>query len=127
MCKTKFKANDGTVADISIGDDGEIISVSIDGVKKGTIRLAYVDEPGGHHYYITNLSLDSCKRKGIGRVCLQFHKKTFRAPLTAASPYDPSQQEDGSHLTGDGLPFIQKMREEGVVCRHPDEFDGCHA
>lgn len=107
---------------IEIDDEGEKITVQIDGEVKGTISLTmHSDEQ--YHFRITNLSLDKCRRMGIGRKCLQLHKKTFDAPITAASPYSHEELLDGSHLTGDGLPFITQMRDESLVCKHIDELN----
>lgn len=121
MCKTQFTAKDGTIANIVIDQDGTVISVWIGGAETGSIELTMGDGP--YHFHITHMFLNKCKGKGIGRACLRFHKECFAAPLTASSPFEPGQKLDGSHLTGDGLPSISKMRDEGIVCRHSDEYD----
>jgi hypothetical protein len=120
MCEKDFYTKGDTYR-IKIDDDGELISVFLDGQSMGTISLEHrEDDADPRTYYdwfhITNLSLDACKRKGIGRECLKFHIDTFGLRLTAGES-DGNRMEDGSHLTGDGAPFIRKMREEGIVQR----------
>ncbi|NQY36614.1 MAG: GNAT family N-acetyltransferase [Alteromonadaceae bacterium] len=122
MCSIEFTTKNDLPCKIEIDEDGQEIIVKINGTKKGSISLTMYDWPQDY-FYITNLSLDNCRRMGIGRKCLQFHKKVFDAPITAASPYSQDKLSDGSHLTGDGVPFITQMREENLVCRHKDESD----
>ena len=74
------------------------------------------------YFHITHLELEKCKREGIGRRCLQYHKEIFDSPITAG-PKCGSKQEDGSHLVGDGVPFIAKMRMEGIVCPDPEDVE----
>lgn len=119
MYSTEFQSEKGQCL-IEMDDDGQDITVKIDG-EEGTLSLKMGLEP--YHFRITNLSLDNMRRMGIGRRCLQFHKEIFAAPITAASPYGQHQLADGSHLTGDGLPFISQMRDERLVCKHQDELN----
>ena len=121
MCSMEFTIKN-SLCKIEIDDEGQDIIVKIDGEEKGTMNLTMYDDEQ-YHFRITNLSLDKCRRMGIGRKCLQLHKEMFNAPIIAASPYSQDQLSDGSHLTGDGVPFITQMRDEGLVCRHRDEFD----
>jgi len=120
MCQKDFIAKDGKTYQIKIEDDGVQISVHLESEQLGSIDLSIKEEgeeeKGGcyEYYHITNLSLDKCKFKGIGRECLIFHKESFDAPITAGKS-DGSKSEDGSYLTGDGVGFINKMREEGIV------------
>lgn len=120
MCQKDFTAKDGKRYQIKIDDEGTQISVHLSGTMLGTIELTHKEEgeveKGGCYewFHITNLSLDKCKFKGIGRECLIFHKESFGIPITAGKS-DGSKSEDGSHLTGDGVGFIDKMRKEGVV------------
>lgn len=109
---------------IEIDDEGETITVYDNDDAIGVIRLDFapIDFPYcmDEYYYITELALDKCRRQGVGRECLKFHSETFGFPLVAAKSYGP-ELADGSHLIDDGLPFIRKMREEGIVCPEPDE------
>lgn len=111
---------DGLSYTIRIDDEGEEITVERDGKKLGSISLAFhagEDLAGSRdHYHITDLSLEQCKGQGIGRRCLELHKEEFDFPLTAGVA-DRGEAPDGSHLIGDGAPFISRMREEKLVCR----------
>jgi hypothetical protein len=115
MMEFTFTANDENDYTISFDDDGNEINVYNADQKLGSISLDLRDE-GDHweHYHITHLALDGCKRLGIGQRCLELHKKIFGTPLTAGRS-NAGQQEDGSHLTGDGPAFIANMRKKGLV------------
>lgn len=40
--------------------------------------------------------------------------KEIKSPICAAEE-NSVKMSDGSHLIGDGVPFIAKMRDEGIV------------
>ncbi|WP_114807795.1 GNAT family N-acetyltransferase [Vibrio cholerae] len=122
MYSTVFTTERNLRFEINIDDEGHEITVKKDGNVVGTINLSEKLD-FGHEFYITHLSLNECRRQGIGRECLKFHKRIFDTPITAASPCVSHPMNDGSHLTGDGLPFINQMREEGIVCWHRDQLE----
>jgi len=97
--------------------DQEKILVLLGGYLKGSISLSLIDqgEKSRDYYYITDLDLENCKRLGIGRACLKAHIEIYDMPICAASVFGP-KMDDGSHLVNDGGPFIEKMRQEGLVC-----------
>ena len=120
----QFAATDGLLYCITIADDGQEITIERDGKKVGSISL---DFHGGEawdnspdRYHITDLSLEQCKGKGIGQRCLELHIEEFGMKLTAGVA-DRGEAPDGSHLIRDGIGFIRRMREKGIVC--PSEFD----
>ncbi|MNJ78614.1 hypothetical protein D3C77_764110 [compost metagenome] len=51
---------------------------------------------------------------------MEFHIEVFGMKLTAGVA-DRGEAPDGSHLIRDGVGFISRMREKGIVC--PSEFD----
>jgi len=110
-----FLANDTKEYEIRV--DHEKILVLLDGSFKGSISLSLIEQGGRSrdYYYITDLDLESCKRLGIGRACLKAHIEIYDMPICAASNLGP-KMDDGSHLVNDGGPFIEKMRQEGLVC-----------
>ncbi|EPG8943774.1 hypothetical protein L4Z64_001178 [Pseudomonas aeruginosa] len=115
---TLFQANDGNLYVIEVDEDGSEITVSR-GVKRlGEIRLDRREDDFGRgeveYFHITHLALERCKGLGIGRACLKHHIEMFGLPITAGSAH-LGHAQDGSHLTGDGVPFIARMREEGIV------------
>ena len=110
------RLSDGRLVDIEIDDSGQEITVTaVNGPKLGSIEL---QGTGSGDYCLKRMYLDQdggeFKRCGIGRQALKFHHQSFGCLFTAA-PNDGQQREDGSHLTGDALRFIQKMRDEGLV------------
>lgn len=115
-----FSASDNCTYRIDIDAEGELIRVSYKSKFVGSILLRRLEVELPHlkdYFYITNLSLDQCKHKGIGRKCLQLHKDIFDSPITASDSYG-DRSDDGSHLTGDGPPFIARMIQEGIVIGH---------
>ncbi|CAK1212579.1 TPA: hypothetical protein J4Q69_001336 [Escherichia coli] len=114
MCIYDFVANDGNTYQIDLDD--EYIEVRLSGEKVGSISLNLIqnDDYSPDYYYITDLSLEKCKRLGIGRECLRLHQKEIKSPICAAEE-NSVKMSDGSHLIGDGVPFIAKMRDEGIV------------
>ncbi|ENM6001631.1 TPA: hypothetical protein SMR84_001764 [Proteus mirabilis] len=124
MCRITHKGNKNSkVYDITYDDSGEEINVYLDDDKQGFISLNKIetDNPKDNCFRITQLELGKCKRQGIGTYCLERHKELFNSILTAGSS-DGQKCDDGSHLTGDGAPFIEKMREQGIVEPEP-EYD----
>jgi len=124
MTATRFTSKTGQQYTIDVGDGSEI-TVYKNGKKCGAISLSYREGDGmtiPDSYHITNLGLDACKGEGVGRRCLELHKEEFGAPLTAGT-VDGKQRGDGSHLTGDGPGFIEKMRKYGIVCRERNYDD----
>lgn len=123
MCRKEFKAKDGRSYTLVIPDEGDRISAEYCDNEVGHISLDYISDeygcPGGY-YYITDLAMDSCKGNGIGEAALRFHKEIFDGPIVAA-PEHGTKMHDGSHLIDDGLPFIRRMREKGIVCPEPSE------
>ncbi|MCY1417618.1 hypothetical protein D9M71_331580 [compost metagenome] len=124
----EHKAKDGNTYTIRIDDDGGQITVQGNECL-GRILLShrlgddYANEP--EHFHITHLALDSFKRIGLGQACLELHREVHELPLTAGwAGY--GEAPDGSHLTGDGPAFIEKMRQLGIVCRSqvdPAEYE----
>ncbi len=123
MDEIEFTARDGRTYVIALSDDGEEISVQLDGARLGQISLRFVEgsDNDNHWYHITHLELDRCKGCGIGTRCLQFHVEVYGCTLTAGRN-DGFSSEDGSHLTGDGPGFIAKMREKGIVSAEPEPW-----
>lgn len=121
MTTTLFTSQSGQLYEIDVTDGSEIL-VTKDGKKCGSILLSCRECDDADYYHITNLGLEGCKGEGVGRQCLKLHKEMFDALLTAGSSHS-GKQDDGSHLTGDGPGFIEKMRKEGIVCRERNYDD----
>jgi hypothetical protein len=102
---------------ISVSGDFEKISVSVEGCNVGSISLYRLEDDysGRFCYFICGLDLEKCRRQGVGEAALLFHRHiNGGVPIGAANSWELFR-EDGAHLTGDGLPFIARMREKGIV------------
>lgn len=114
----EFTAKDGKKYFIEL-DDGENITVfdSNQG-RVGSITLMHVNEDDWKlpsYFYLQNLDLKGCTRLGIGTEVFRLHNEIFGEPITAANEFSP-RMDDGSHLIDDGIPFVAKMREKGLIC-----------
>ena len=122
MESKKFTSKHDLEIQIRIDDDGCEIAVFHLDKNIGSISLVEKNDPNGFYYYITDLSLEKCKNQGIGQACLEYHKELFDTPITAASTFNAEEISDGSHLIGDGVWFINNMREKGIVCSEFNEY-----
>ena len=116
----EFVAKDGNTYYIDL-DDGETIYVSdVNGCQMGSVTLMHVNSGDGRrpesgYFYLQHLDLQRCKRLGIGTEIFRLHNECFGEPITAATQFGP-KMDDGSHLIEDGIPFVKKMRDEGLIC-----------
>lgn len=67
----------------------------------------------GYYLKITNMDL-AVTGQGLGRLIIQHVKDCTGYAITAGHD-DGIKCSDGSHLTGGGVGFIEKIREEGLV------------
>ena len=121
----EFIAKDGNKYYIDL-DDGQDITVFDNAMNRiGSITLMHVNEDDWKlpsYFYLQHLELDRCKGLGIGTQIFRLHNEIFNEPITAASQFGP-KMDDGSHLIDDGIPFVAKMREMGLICADPDDED----
>lgn len=115
----KYELEDGVVIVIKIVDcfDEVTIKVTTDTEEDiGQIELIMREDEGD--YYITWMYLDKSGNKftqrGIGRQALLFFKDHYDVLISAAEN-DGMERDDGSHLTGDGPGFVEKLRLEGII------------
>lgn len=120
----KFKISNGEEVDIVIDEDAErVIVFNQNGDEIGSIDYRIITCEGKYeddeYIYLTHMYLDKMGKKyvhqGIGRECLKLLNE-YGLPVTAAHD-DGIRKDDGSHLTEDAVYFIQKMRNEGLVCK----------
>lgn len=118
MCIYDFVAKDGNTYQIDLED--EYIEVRFNGEVMGSISLDLIqnDDRLPDYYRITDLSLEKCKRLGIGRECLRLHQEEIGSPICAAEK-NSGKMSDGSHLIDDGVYFIARMRADGIVVKEP--------
>lgn len=119
----EFIAKDGNPYNIDL-DDGESVRVfDANGCEVGSVTFMQVNADDFElpsYFYLQHLDLEGCKRLGIGTEIFRLHNEHIGEPITAANQFGPSM-DDGSHLIGDGVPFVQKMREKGFICAEDSE------
>lgn len=117
----EFTAKNGNKYYIDLGDGEDITVFDSNMSQVGSVTLMHVNEDDlrqSSYFYLQHLGLDKCKRLGIGSEVFRLHKETFGEAITAASEFGP-KMDDGSHLIDDGIPFVRKMRENGLICAEP--------
>jgi len=121
----EYEAKDGKIYYIDL-DFGQNVSVqNSSGGVVGTVTFLEVnadDDELPTYFYLQDLNLQKCKGLGIGREIFRLHKEHIGDPIVAASEFGPSM-EDGSHLIDDGIPFVRKMRSEGLICPETSDED----
>ncbi len=62
------------------------------------------------------------KRRGLGRYILKWFLDVSECEyIYTSDPFDLTIK-DGSEITGDGLPFVMKMRRLGLI-HDPDKYE----
>lgn len=72
------------------------------------------EELSNGDFKLTRMYTNSAKKGGIGRAALEFFKEASHSNIYT-SPTDGIPRDDGSHLTGDALIFVNKMINEGLI------------
>ncbi|MES2281366.1 MAG: hypothetical protein V4542_08130 [Pseudomonadota bacterium] len=117
--KTEFIAKDGLTYEIGLEEDLDVrVVVFRSGVEIGSISLESRDED--QTYHVMNLSLENCKRLGIGQRCLEFFNEVYQFSTLTAEESHGQKREDGSHLIGDGPGFVAAMREKKIIAATVD-------
>lgn len=117
--KRTYRLDDDREINIVVDESLQEIYIEIPERKKiGEIILHRIDTGQNEEFKITHMFMDmldaSYKRKGIGHEALKFFKEITGGTITAEEN-DGIRKEDGSHLTGDAVEFVAKMREEGII------------
>ncbi|MDP3851490.1 MAG: hypothetical protein Q8Q59_13360 [Luteolibacter sp.] len=109
---------------LTADDPDDVTRVSVENSKNeeighiGFFRFEPGDQ-GDEALLLTALDLDRLGPKyihqGIGRAILQMVNDHNVLPILAACPLDPSDRNDGAHLTGNGPNFVRKMRELDLI------------
>lgn len=128
--ENKFKAKNEKDYFIVFDDEGETVEVfdnSNSDIVLGHIDFVLIENElhrgySDYYYLVQCLALDNCKRIGIGTEIFKRHTERFELPIIAREN-DGQRWEDGSHLTGDGVPFIEKMREKGYVVASGNDYE----
>jgi hypothetical protein len=108
-----------------LADDPDDISrVSVKNSKNeeighiGFFRFEPGDQ-GDEALLLTALDLDRIgpeyTHQGIGTAILQMVNDHNVLPILATCPLDPTERDDGAHLTGNGPNFVRKMRKLDLI------------
>jgi len=114
----EFSAKDGNKYYIDLDDGQHVMVYDSSNSRVGSVTLMHVNEGDWKlpsYFYLQHLELGRCKRLGIGTEVFRLHNEIFGEPVVAASEFGP-RMDDGSHLIDDGIPFVAKMREKGLIC-----------
>lgn len=82
----------------------------------GSFTFSAIEEdeyPNYRYLKITNMDL-SIRGQGIGQSIIEYVKECEDCPISAGEDYG-YEVSDGSHLTGQGVGFIARMRKIGLV------------
>lgn len=120
MCRKTYTLKGGLMATIDY--DGESYAKVYDSNNLQIGQFIFEEIDAGAEPYqcipwlmITNMEIQQQYiRKGLGRKILEHVIDCTGYPIHAGED-DGITREDGSHLTGDGPSFINRMREEGLV------------
>ncbi len=126
-----YRLRDGRTVKLELEPMGAdaVFAYSADGKEIGCFRFR--DEsmvPGKWLYLLTYCFLDkqgnSYKRQGIGEAILRFFAEYHEAEI-CAQDNDGQRRDDGSHLTGDAVGFVARMRKKGLILPEvdPDKDD----
>lgn len=108
--------NDGSRYVLQADDELERIGVLHLGNEVGHFEFAYeFDDMARVGYWILMYMTIEHKRKGLGREILKFHKECTRDDIIISRLGDGLKWEDGSEVVDEGIPFVQKMRNEGLI------------
>lgn len=81
----------------------------------GSFIFKTVEDDNHSYLLITNMDIESdYRRQGIGTAVI-LRVKEESGLVICASRDTGMQREDGSHLTGDGLPFAYSLVEKGLI------------
>ena len=84
-------------------------------IKIGSFDFNFIEDDNGGLYKLTHMFLDGAPGytgKGIGSECLKFCHDYTGSPIYCGLSAG-GEADDGSHLTGDGLGFAERMLKQG--------------
>ena len=88
------------------------------GEEIGRMQFRAIEYPKGYEtievLHLWHMDFGSYKGQGIGRRCLELVLEHSGSEITASDD-DGVRKDDGSHLIGDGLVFVARMRQDGLI------------
>lgn len=134
LMKTKVIKNNWpeSIIQISSGEKIRLIADDPDDVSRVRVENSKNEEIGHIGFYrlepddqgdeallLTALDLDRLgpeyTHQGIGTAILQMVNDHTEHQILATCPLDPTERNDGAHLTGNGPSFVRKMRELRLI------------
>ena len=107
-----YKLEDSRVITLKISDDLTQITFWFNQTQLGKDDdFCFKDFEDG---YLLSRMYVPIKQMGLGRAALEFFI-TYTKQKIYARMNDGIKRDDGSHLTGDALGFVYKMRKEGLI------------
>ena len=121
MVETPYRCSkDGREVIIRVeeGNDYTAIALTPDGQEIGRLEFREIDDGRETSLKLCWAYLDrldpSYRFQGIGRECLKQVRELSGLPIFAEDNHG-HRQDDGSHLTGDAVTFVARMRDEGLI------------
>lgn len=121
MIETRYRCSrDGREVTIRIEEDNGYTAIVLtpDGDEIGSLKFREITDGTDSVLKLCWAYLDrldaSYRCQGIGRECLKRVSELSGLPIVTEDDHG-HRQDDGSHLTGDALCFVAKMRAEGFI------------
>lgn len=123
-----IRLHDGQIVVMSTDDRYDEVNVEAlfgrDRVKVGRFEFDQPEDCPYDCYRLSYMVLDGdggrFRRKGIGRAILQFFIARTESRLICEPPGGPAN-DFGTQVCDEGIPFVQRMKEEGLIWFSEDE------
>ena len=121
-------SNPSEIITLSTEDDfSEVFAHTQNGDLIGSFKYCATYEGAMHLQWMFLDKISGYTQRGIGKRILEWVREGTDMPIIVSE--DTGQKyEDGSHLTGTGLPFANKMMDLGVIFDNRERYDpneGC--
>jgi len=128
-----IRLHDGQIVVMSTDDCYDEVTIEAvvgrERVKIGRFEFDQPEDFPGDCYRLSYMVLDGeggrFKRKGIGRAILQFFRARTESRLNCDRPGGPAN-DLGTQVCDEGIPFVQTMKEEGLIHFPEDEPEDEH-
>ncbi len=108
---------------LSASDDfNEVFAHTEDSALIGSFNFAETEDGALCLHWMDLDKIEGYTRRGIGRSILEWVKEETEMPIIVSK--DTGQRyDDGSHLTGIGLTFANKMMRLGILVDHRERYE----
>ncbi|MBZ9659476.1 hypothetical protein LB523_10505 [Mesorhizobium sp. ESP-6-4] len=122
--KVPFTTKQGKQVLIVFDDMGERVAIyaKVNGSDQqvGTFEFDHSPEGDGLLMTLADINPDY-KRQGVGQKVLEEVTRQTGQEIWARD-FDGIKRDDGSHLTGDAPPFVQAMKEKGLILKSAADY-----